>query len=56
MKSLIDRLNQKPAPVLPQVTFDSTANQACNQNNEAKVEANEDVPTKGGNIEKFNEI
>ena len=41
---------------MPQVRFDAQRNDACKQNNDAIVEKNEDVPAKGGNIEKYTSI
>ena len=41
---------------LTQVRFDDQANEAVRKNNAAIIEKNEDVPTKGGNIEAYNTI
>ena len=41
---------------LQAVIFDAQANDACRQNNAAKIELNEATPTKGGNIAKYSEI
>ncbi len=45
----------KAAP-LTQVTYDEQGNQTVRSNNAAIIEKDEDVPTRGGNVEKFTEI
>jgi hypothetical protein len=38
------------------VRFDDQANEAVRKNNVTIIDKNEDVPTKGGNIQVYNEI
>ena len=53
-KDLIEHLKTIEPRTL--VTFDMQANQAVRENNAAVVLLEEDVPTQGGNIDKFREI
>eukprot|EP00352_Strombidinopsis_acuminata_P003920 CAMPEP_0176382378 /NCGR_PEP_ID=MMETSP0126-20121128/32640_1 /TAXON_ID=141414 ORGANISM="Strombidinopsis acuminatum, Strain SPMC142" /NCGR_SAMPLE_ID=MMETSP0126 /ASSEMBLY_ACC=CAM_ASM_000229 /LENGTH=218 /DNA_ID=CAMNT_0017746779 /DNA_START=105 /DNA_END=762 /DNA_ORIENTATION=- len=53
-QNLIDALNKTEG--LTQVKFDEFANQAVRENNKAQVEAAEETPAIGGNIEAYNRI
>ena len=41
---------------MAQVRFDDQANEAVRKSNAAIIEKNEDVPTKGGNIDSYNTV
>ena len=41
---------------MKQVKFNDQANKACRENNKTVISANEDEPTKGGNLEAYKEI
>ena len=54
MNDLIAKLQATQS--LKLVSFDDQANEAVRANNASVIEKNEDKPTKGGNITKYNEI
>ena len=56
MDSLIKKLTAKLAEPLGQLVIDDLASKACKQNNQEKIDLNQDIPTKGGNIFKYNQL